>query len=238
VAGPAVAADDVWRSYGRVRALRGTTLDVPPGGGVAILGPNGAGKSTLLRVLAASLRPSRGHVRIHGRDPWVEPAARGAVGFVGHEPMLYGGLSALENLRLFAALYGVRGVRERAAWACELVGLGRRDDPVRGLSRGLLQRAALARALVHRPTVLLLDEALGGLDPDAASRLIGFLGEFRAQGGALVVTTHHAAEALRVADQARVLVHGRLGPPISLAGLDTAGFEAWYRAAAGAEPDP
>ncbi|HLJ62237.1 MAG TPA: ATP-binding cassette domain-containing protein, partial [bacterium] len=110
MAEPAVAADDVWRSYGRARVLRGTTLDVPPGGGLAILGPNGAGKSTLLRVLAASLRPSRGRVRIHGHDPWAEPAARGAVGFVGHEPMLYGGLSALENLRLFAALYGVRDV--------------------------------------------------------------------------------------------------------------------------------
>ncbi|HLJ62361.1 MAG TPA: ATP-binding cassette domain-containing protein, partial [bacterium] len=134
--------------------------------------------------------------------------------------------------------YGVRDVRERAIWACDLVGLGRRDDPVRSLSRGLLQRAALARALVHQPTVLLLDEALAGLDPDAASRLTGFLGEFRAQGGALIVTTHHAAEAFRVAEQARVLVHGRLGPPRPLAGLDTAAFETWYRDAAGVEPDP
>jgi len=235
---PSIAADDVWRSYGRTRVLRGTTLSVSPGGGVAILGPNGSGKSTLLRVLAASLRPSRGRVRILGRDPWADPPVRGAVGFVGHEPMLYGGLSALENLRLFAALYGVPDGRARAAWACDLVGLSRRDDPIRSLSRGLVQRAALARAFIHQPQVLLLDEALAGLDPDAAARLAGFLAEFRGRGGALVLTTHHPAEALRVADCACILVHGRLSPMRTLAETSTEALEAWYRTATAAEPDP
>jgi ABC-type multidrug transport system ATPase subunit len=233
---PAVAADDVWRSYGRLRVLRGATLDVPAGSAVAILGPNGAGKSTLLRVLAASLRPHRGRVRVHGRDPWSDPAARRALGFVGHDPMLYGGLSAFENLRLFAALYGVADPRERAAWACDLVGLTRRDDPIRALSRGLVQRAALARALAHGPTVLLLDEALSGLDPDAAARLSAFLDDFRAQGGSIVLTTHQVGEALRVADRAHVLVQGRLGPAHALAGVDATALEAWYREAAGTEP--
>jgi len=233
---PALQADDVARSYGRERVLRGVTLAVPPGGGVAILGSNGAGKSTLLRVLAAGLRPLRGRVRVHGLDPWTDPEARRAIGFVGHEPMLYGGLSAVENLRLFAALYGVRDIRERVAWACDLVGLSRPDDPVRSLSRGLVQRAAVARALVHRPSVLLLDEALVGLDPGAAARLTAFLLEFRRQGGAVVLTTHHPAEALRIADVAYVLAGGRLTTPLGLGGVDAGALEAWYGAAARAVP--
>jgi len=232
---PALTAEDVSRSYGRERVLRGVTLAVGPGGGIAILGPNGSGKSTLLRVLAASLRPSAGRVRVYGRDPFSDPDARRAIGFVAHEPMLYGGLSAVENLRLFAALYGVADARARASWACDLVGLRRRDEPVRVLSRGLVARAALARAVVHRPTVLLLDEALGGLDLDAAARVTEFLGAFRRDGGAVVLTTHHPAEALRIADSAHVLIRGRVGPSQPLGGMDAAGLETWYRAAAGTE---
>ena len=231
--GPALAADGVSRSYGRERVLRGATLAVEPGGGLAILGPNGSGKSTLLRVLAASLRPSEGRVEVHARDPFADPDARRAIGFVGHEPMFYGGLSAIENLRLFAALYGVVDTRARAAWACDLVGLRRRDEPVRVLSRGLMLRAALARAIVHRPTILLLDEALSGLDLDAAARVTEFLLAFRRDGGAIVFATHHPREALRVADRAHVLVRGRLGPAQPLDGMDAAALETWYRAAAG-----
>ncbi len=227
----AVSAVDVWKSYGRDRVLRGISIEVSPGSGIAILGPNGAGKSTLLRVLAALLRPLRGAVRIQGRDPWADPEARGGVGFVGHEPMLYGGLSALENLRLFAALYGAEDPRARAAWACDLVGLTRRDDPVRVLSRGLVQRAALARALVHRPAVLLLDEPFAGLDLDAAARFADYLRTFRSHGGALVLATHHAAEALRGAGDAYVLVDGRLIGPQPLVRMDAAALEGWYRSA-------
>ncbi len=229
-----LAADGVSRSYGRERVLRGATLAVGPGGGLAILGPNGSGKSTLLRVLAASLRPSEGRVRVYGRDPFADPEARRAIGYVGHEPMLYGGLSAVENLRLFAALYGVSDPRARAAWACDVVGLRRRNEPVRVLSRGLMLRAALARAIVHRPTILLLDEALGGLDLDAAARVTEFLLAFRRDGGAIVFATHHPGEALRIADTAHVLARGRLGAPRPLGGMDAAGLETWYRAAAGA----
>ena len=231
----AIAADGITRSYGREPVLRGATLAVAPGTGVAILGPNGSGKSTLLRVLAASLRPSEGRVRVHGRDPFADPDARRAIGFVGHDPMLYGGLSATENLRLFAAMYGVVDAGARAAWACDLVGLRRTDEPVRALSRGLLARAAFARALVHRPAVLLLDEALGGLDLEAAARVTAFLGEFRGQGGAVVLATHHPEDALRIADSAQVLARGRLGTPQVLRGMDAAGVEAWYHRAARAE---
>ncbi len=226
--GASVVAEDVWRAFGRARVLRGARLEAPPGSGIAILGPNGAGKSTLLRVLAALLRPQRGRVWICGDDPWTVPAARRNVGFVGHEPMLYGGLSVAENLRLFASLYGLPDARARVEAVCDLLGIGRRHEPVRRLSRGMQQRAALARALVHRPRVLLLDEALTGLDPEAAQRLAGFLAEFRAGGGAVVMATHSAAEAVRVADRAHVLAGGRLGEAQPLAGMDADAVQAWY----------
>ncbi len=229
---PAVLAEDVWRTLGRERVLRGACVAVPPCGGVAILGPNGAGKSTLLRVLAAVLRPQRGRVRIFGEDPWTSPGARRKIGFVGHEPMLYGGLSTLENLRLFASLYGLPDGPARTAAVCDLLAIRRRHDPVRTLSRGMQQRAALARAIVHRPQVLLLDEALTGLDPEAARCLDEFLGEFRATGGALVLTTHSPAEALRLCDRAHVLAGGRLSDARQLAGLDAEAVEGWYRTAA------
>ncbi len=226
---PAVAATDVWRAFQRERVLAGVELAIPSGAAAAIMGPNGAGKSTLLRVLAASLRPQRGRVRIHGEDPWRVPAARRRIGFVGHEPMLYGGLSVLENLRLFTSLYGLPDGRARADEVCALLRIDRRGDPVRNLSRGMQQRAALARAIVHRPEVLLLDEALTGLDPDAAERLAEFLAEFRAGGGTVVLTTHSPAEALRNADRVYVLAGGRLSEGWPLAGMTVDAVQAWYR---------
>ncbi len=226
---PAVAAEDVWRAFGRERVLRGIRVAVPPCSGVAILGPNGAGKSTLLRVLAGVLRPQHGQVRIHGEDPRISPDARRKIGFVAHEPMLYGGLSVLENLQLFASLYDLPDGRARAEAMCDLLDIRRRHDPVRSLSRGMQQRAAVARAVVHRPSVLLLDEAMTGLDPEAAQRLYEFLAGFRSAGGTAVLTTHSPAEALRVADRAYVLAGGRLSDVQPLAGLDADGVQAWYR---------
>lgn len=228
----AVVADDVWKAFGSARVLRGVSLSVAPGSAVAILGPNGSGKSTLLGVLAALLRPSRGRVRIHGEDPFTEPAARLMIGFVAHEPMLYGRLTALENLHLFASLYGLQDPRARAEEACDLIGLRRRHDPIHRLSRGLQQRAALARAIVHAPQVLLLDEALTGLDPEARDRLREFLQTFRRRGGTVIMATHSPAEALLVADHGYVLTGGRLGEPRPLGGLTAEALQTWYLAGA------
>jgi ABC-type multidrug transport system ATPase subunit len=226
----AVDAENIWKAFGSARVLRGVSLSVPAGSAVAILGPNGSGKSTLLGVLAALIRPSRGRVRIHGEDPFTEPAARRVVGFVAHETMLYGRLSALENLRLFASLYGLPDPRARAEKACDLIGLQRRHDPIYRLSRGLEQRAALARAIVHTPQVLLLDEALTGLDPEARDRLRAYLQTFRTRGGTVIMATHSPAEALLVADHAYVLAGGRLGEPRPLSGLTAEAVQAWYLA--------
>jgi heme exporter protein A len=232
----AVSAEDLWRAYGREHVLRGVSLNVSPGQGTAILGPNGSGKTTLLRCLAALARPSRGTVRIFGENPWADRGVRRKIGFMAHEPMLYGGLSVRENLRLFGTLHGVRDPAARAEVVCERAGLGRRDDLVRVLSRGLQQRAAFARAILHEPAVLLLDEALSGLDLDAADSLGGFLREFRRGGGAVVLTTHSPAEAVRVADSAYVLIGGRLVGPRSLDGVGADSVVDWYVAATSRVP--
>jgi heme ABC exporter ATP-binding subunit CcmA len=226
----AVVAEDIWKTFGQARALRGVSLSVPAGGAAAILGPNGSGKSTLLGVLAALVRPSRGRVRIDGEDPFAEPAARGRIGLVAHEPMLYGRLSAVENLRFFASLYGLRDPQSRAEEACDHVGLRRRYAPIDRLSRGLQQRAALARAIVHSPLVLLLDEPLTGLDPEAQDRLRAFLRTFRARGGSVIMTTHSPSEASVIADTGLILAAGRLGEPRRLDGLGADALQDWYLA--------
>ena len=224
----AVSAEDLWRSYGRQSVLRSVTLIVPAGRCLAILGPNGSGKSTLLRVLGAALRPRQGWVRIHGDDPFTDPSVRRRLGFVGHEPMLYGGLSVSENLRLLAILYNLPDGPEQAARVCDLMGVDQPTALVRSLSRGSRQRAALARALLHRPAVLLLDEPFTGLDPGGADDLVRILREFCREGGATIMTTHSAAEALRVADDAAVLAGGRLTAPSALAGMDPEALRFWY----------
>jgi heme ABC exporter ATP-binding subunit CcmA len=229
----AIAAEDLWRSYGRQRVLRGVSLAMPAGRSLAILGPNGAGKSTLLRVLGAVMHPRRGRVSIYGDDPFTNPSARRRIGFVGHEPMLYGGLSVIENLRLLAILYGLSDGLERAARVCDLLGIDRPAALVRSLSRGGQQRAALARALLHRPTVLLLDEPFTGLDLGGADGLGRILREFCQDGGAILMTTHSAAEALRAADDAAVLAGGRLTAMRALTSMDPEALRSWYAAAAG-----
>jgi heme exporter protein A len=225
-----LSAAEVWRGFGRERVLRGVSLELTSGNSLAILGRNGSGKSTLLRVLAGLLRPARGRVLVGGEDLFAAPRARARLGYVGHEPMLYGGLTVMENLRLYAALYGLPDPRARTEEACALLDLeAYRDTLTARLSRGLTQRAAVARAVLHRPQVLLLDEPFAGLDPDATARLAAHLDAFRAAGGTLILATHHPAEAARLSDTARRLTGGRLTPPLPLAGLDPAAIEAWYR---------
>ena len=227
----AIGGRDLWRAFGRERVLRGTSIEVPRGGGLAVFGPNGSGKSTLLRVLAGLLRPQRGAVVVAGEDLFADHRVRRRLGFVGHEPMLYGGLTVRENLRLFSALYDLASPDARIDELCALLGLvPHRETPVGRLSRGLGQRAAVARALLHRPDVLLLDEPFAGLDPDAGTQLAVHLVEFRRGGGTVVLATHQAGEALRVCGEARALRGGRLGPALALAGLDAEAVDAWYRA--------
>ena len=164
----AIELTDVGRAYGDRIALQGVTLGLEAGETLAVFGSNGAGKTTLLRILATLLRPHRGEARVLGRElPREGWAVRGKLGFLGHAPLLYRDLTARENLRFHARLHGVPTARIEEL--LDAVGMRvRADDPVHTYSRGMVQRTAVCRAVLHAPELLLLDEPLAGLDPGAA----------------------------------------------------------------------
>jgi heme exporter protein A len=208
---PLLVARGVRRSFGRVRVLHDIDLSLTPGDVLAVAGPNGAGKSTLLRVLAGLMRPTAGEVRMLGRSPAGDAAGtRRAIGLLSHQTLLYDDLTLVENLTFAARLYGLPRPAETARDALDAAGLGARaGDSPRRLSRGLLQRAALARALLHDPRVLLLDEPFTALDATSADRLRADLGDRRAAGVGLVIVTHHLAEVWDLATRVAVMVEGR-----------------------------
>ncbi len=165
----ALTVSGVSKVFGTRRALDDVSFEVPAGAFLSIFGPNGAGKTTLLRVLSTLARPTAGAVHLHGIDIAEEPEeARASIGLISHNPMLYLDLTAEENLMFAAELYGVQNPRERVLELLDAVGLAhRRLDTVRTFSRGMVQRIAIARALVHDPRVVFLDEPYSGLDPHA-----------------------------------------------------------------------
>lgn len=203
----AIELERLERHYGERVALKGVTVSVEPGQTLAVLGANGAGKSTLLRVLAALLRPHGGIARVLGaelpRERWKVP---GTVGYLGHEPLLYRELTGRENLRYHARLHEVEP--ERVEEMLSAVGMQRRaDDPVRDLSRGMVQRLAAARAVLHDPPLLLLDEPRAGLDPAASELLEPLIG--RPSGRTRVLVSHDVEGALAESDLALGLKGGR-----------------------------
>jgi heme exporter protein A len=204
---PAIALVDVARRYGERLALDGVTVSVGPGQTLGVFGSNGAGKTTLLRVLATLLRPHAGTARILDADlPGDAWKVRGRVGYLGHEPLLYRDLTARENLAFSAQLYGVAA--ERVDEVLAAVALERRaDEPVRNLSRGMVQRVATARAVLHDPPVLLLDEPRANLDPAAATLLEPLIG--RASGRTRVLVTHDVEGGLAESDVVLGLRRGR-----------------------------
>lgn len=207
-----VTARDVSRHYGRRRALSRVSIECRSGEVLGLLGPNGAGKSTLLSILATLLAPSSGEVR-YGAKTAAEagPSLRARLGFLSHDLHLYPELTAAENLRFFARLYGLARVEDRVGAALDMAGLAsRRDDLVSGFSRGMRQRLALERALLHEPRLLLLDEPFTGLDDGSVAALVARLGDLRAAGRILVVVTHDLDVAERLLDKVAVLKDGRL----------------------------
>ncbi|MFZ0936234.1 MAG: heme ABC exporter ATP-binding protein CcmA [Bryobacteraceae bacterium] len=204
----AVAVDGVWKYYGDYPALRDVRLDAAEGTCLALIGRNGAGKTTLLRILAGFSRPGRGSVRICGTAPR-ETATRRRIGFIGHGISVYDELSAIENLTLFARLYGLREPRKAAAEWLERTGLDRVSGGlVREFSRGMRQRLAVARAFLHDPSVLLLDEPFTALDDRAIAVLQRLLREALAAGKTIVVSTHQLREALELATDVALLNRG------------------------------
>ncbi len=223
---PAIELAGLTRYFGERTALREVSLRVPAGATLAVLGRNGAGKSTLLRILATLLRPHAGDVSVLGeplpRRGW---AVRGRLGLLGHEPLLYRDLTGRENLLYHARLHRVE--ESRIAEVLAAVGMeGRDDEPVRLLSRGMVQRMAIARAVLHRPALLLLDEPRANLDPGASELVEPLIG--RASGVTRVLTSHDPRAALAEADLVLALKGGRpvyAGEP---EGFDDARLEALY----------
>jgi heme exporter protein A len=206
----AIELDHIWKFYGDYPALRDYTLGIAEGSCYALLGRNGAGKTTLLRILAGLTRFQRGAVRIFGEKPRSDNARR-QLGFLGHGIGVYEDLSARENLRFFAEIAGLNSPLKIADAWLDRVGLARvRDMPVRQFSRGMRQRLALARAFLHAPKILLLDEPFTSLDDRAIAMLSELLLESRNRGATIILSTHQIREALAIASHVAVIENGRL----------------------------
>jgi len=205
----AVAVDGVWKFYGDFPALRDVRLEAAAGSCLALIGRNGAGKTTLLRIMAGFSRPGRGQVRIFGNQPR-QTETRRQIGFIGHGISVYDELSALENLILFGKLYGLADPRRSALEWLECTGLERvRNGLVREFSRGMRQRLAVARAFLHRPSVLLLDEPFTALDDRAIAVLQTLLRQALAEGKTIILSTHQLREALELATHVALLNRGQ-----------------------------
>jgi len=198
------------KRFGLKTVLRGVDFEVQPGEFVALLGPNGAGKTTFLRILASLSRPSLGEVEIAGyKLPQEAAQVRARLGVVSHLPLLYGDLTAEENLRFYGRMYGIPDCEARITEVLEMVGLEtRRRDLVRTFSRGMQQRLAIGRAVLHDPDVMLFDEPYTGLDQDASSMLDEVLKTVAAQGRTVVMTSHDLARAEDIATRFDILSRG------------------------------
>jgi ABC-type multidrug transport system ATPase subunit len=223
-----LSALDLCRNFGRRRALVRVRLECAAGEIVGLLGPNGAGKSTLLSIVSTLLTPSSGEVRYGGRTASESgPTLRGRIGLLSHDLHLYAELTASENLTFFAQLYGLSDTQVLVARALDRAGLADRGgDLVGGFSRGMRQRLALERALLHSPRLLLLDEPFTGLDDASAWALVERLRELRAEGRIILLATHDLDVAESVIDRAAVLREGRLVAVGPVSGA----LREWYRA--------
>ena len=221
------------KRFGLKTVLRGMDFSVEPGEFVALLGPNGAGKTTFLRILASLSRPSLGQVTIAGYSlPSQAAAVRRRLGVVSHLPLLYGDLTAEENLRFYARMYDVPQAHKRIPEVLEMVGLAnRRHDLVRTFSRGMQQRLAIGRAVLHDPEVMLFDEPHTGLDQDACQMLDTVLREVAARGRTVVMTSHDLARVADLASRFDVLSRGVIVASIPRTQMEPDNLLAFYRQA-------
>lgn len=212
-----LTVDDVSRHFGRRRALSRISFQAGSGTILGLLGPNGAGKSTMIALLATLMRPSDGEVRYGSHTAKTTGAAlRGAIGILGHDLFLYPELTARENLTFFAGLYGAADAHAAATAALEHAGLAdRADDAIASFSRGMRQRVALERALIHRPRLVLLDEPFTGLDDRSAAALVARLRGLRQEGAIVILATHDLDLADGLLDSALFLRDGRLADTVA-----------------------
>ena len=221
------------KRFGLKTVLRGVDFEVQPGEFVALLGPNGAGKTTFLRILASLSRPSLGDVNIAGyKLPHEAAQVRARLGVVSHLPLLYGDLTAEENLRFYARMYNIPNIELRVTEVLEMVGLEvRRRDLVRTFSRGMQQRLAIGRAVLHDPDVVLFDEPYTGLDQDASTMLDDVLKTVAAKGRTVVMTSHDLARAEDLATRFDILSRGVISASASRKELKKTNLLAFYRQA-------
>jgi heme exporter protein A len=200
------------KSFGNYKALRGIDLQVPAGSTLAVFGPNGAGKTTLIKILASIMRPSAGKILIEGLELADNAELlRARLGLVAHQSYLYGNLSAWENLDFYARMYGVEDRNSRIGEMLDLVSLtGRKHDRFSTFSRGMQQRMALARALLHRPSILLLDEPETGLDQQALGAMWDIIRREETTRRTIIFTSHSFERALAVCDDVVILERGRI----------------------------
>jgi len=224
-----IEVEGLRKTFGRREVLKGISFSLERGGFLSIFGPNGAGKTTTLRVIATLLTPGAGRISVAGHDVREDPMpVRRTIGFISHNPMLYPDLTAQENLRFYADMYGVEDREARITELLERLELShRRHDVVRTFSKGMRQRLAIARAILHRPRVLLLDEPHSGLDPRAVDILDGLLADIRAEH-TFVMVTHNIAKGLELGTRLMIVESGRIAYE-QAAGVDHDSFSAVYR---------
>ena len=221
------------KRFGLKTVLRGVDFEVQPGEFVALLGPNGAGKTTFLGILSSLSRPSLGEVKVAGyRLPNEAAAVRARLGVVSHLPLLYGDLTAEENLRFYARMYNLDNLETRITEVLEMVGLeNRRRDLVRTFSRGMQQRLAIGRAVLHDPDVMLFDEPYTGLDQDASSMLDEVLKTVAAEGRTVVMTSHDLARAEDLATRFDILSRGVIAASTTQKDLGKSNLLTFYKEA-------
>ncbi len=223
------------KAFGNHVALRGVNLSVAEGEFLTLFGPNGAGKTTLVRIIASLTRPTAGTVLVAGQAlSKASTSVRRQLGFISHNPLLYGDLTPDENLRFTARMYDLPDADSRIDAVLRQVGLAaRRRDPVRTFSRGMVQRLAIARAILHDPAIMLLDEPYTGLDLQAADMLREVLQELAASNRTVILTTHNLEQGLEMCDRAAVLHKGKIAWQGTRSGIDLPGMKEIYRAATG-----
>jgi len=226
----AIEVQGLTKSFGNHLALKGVELRVREGEFLTIFGPNGSGKTTLIKVLATTMKPSSGSVRVAGFDLRDSPIPiRRKIGVVSHQTFLYDDLTAFENLKFYGRMYDVPNLEARIDEVITKVGLASRlHHQVRTLSRGMQQRLSIARAVLHRPSIMLLDEPETGLDQYATARLREVLDTLSAENGTVIMTTHRLEYGLEMGDQVAILAGGRIAYQESKQSLDVDSLRQTY----------
>lgn len=225
-----IQAEGLKKSFGNFDALRGVDLRVKRGEFMTLFGPNGAGKTTLIKLLATLTSPTSGTLSVYGYDVRKDVNnIRSVIGVISHDPYLYDNLSAFENIKFFGTLYGLDDVDNRARSVIKQVGLERRmNDLVRTFSRGMKQRLTVARAIVHEPKILLLDEPYTGLDQHGAQIFGEMLSDLKSQRRTILMTTHNIDEGLDLSDRIGILAKGKIVLDCSKTEIQRSGFKDLY----------